>query len=73
MKNISGNAGNWVESEDPTKLYERNTETINVQDELNDLLKIQARLFTKHLKSNNKNIGDSLIVLDSAIKSLELN
>jgi hypothetical protein len=73
MKNISGSAGNWIGASEPTQLSERSKELVNVQDELNDLLKIQARLFTKHLKSNNKNIGDSLIVLDSAIKSLELN
>ncbi len=73
MKNISGSAGNWIESSKSTQLQERNTETVDVQEEMDELLRIQSKLFTKHLKSKSKNIGDSIIVIDSAINSLKLN
>jgi uncharacterized protein YbjQ (UPF0145 family) len=76
MKNLSGNASNWIEN---SSINEKINITkkenvkikITVEDELKTLRKIQSDLMKKYNKRSTKDLNDALIDLSDAIRALD--
>lgn len=70
--NISGSAASWTKHEEHI-VVERSSEIVNYSDVLSELDNLHIMLKAKYEIRPNKNVYDSLISVESAIKALLLN
>ncbi len=72
--NISGSAASWLpileEKESSTEIKAEVKETLDLTSDIGSLIQFKETLAEKYSTHQNKNIYDSLIFIESAIKSL---
>jgi len=72
--NISGSAASWLpileEKESSTEIKAEVKETLDLTSDIESLIQFKETLAEKYSTHQNKNIYDSLIFIESAIKSL---
>ena len=71
--NISGNAASWIKHEEPTVVTKRSNEIVSYTDVISQLNDLHTMLIARYETRPNKNVYDSLVSVESAIKALLLN
>ena len=70
MSNISGSAGNWIETKEVNSTTKRSNAVVDFTEDIQELNDLHTKLQTKYDSKPSKNIYDSLISVKSAINSL---
>ena len=68
--NISGSAGNWIETREVNSITKRSNTVVDFTEDIQELNDLHTKLQTKYDSKPSKNIYDSLIFIKSAINSL---
>lgn len=76
MKNLSGNASNWIEDDsgdanETLKKKKRESKKVEIINELKQLKKVGESLEKKYTQKTEKNLGDALSNLHNVIRSLK--
>ena len=71
--NISGSAAGWIETKEANSITEKSNEVVSYSDVISELDKLHTMIKHKYETRPNKNVYDSLISVESAIKALLLN
>ena len=76
MKNLSGNASNWIENDggdanETLKKKKRESKKVEIINELKQLKKVGECLEKKYTQKTEKDLGDALSNLDNVIRSLK--
>ena len=73
MSNISGSAVGWVDTKEANSITKKSNEVVSYIDVISELDKLHNMLKHKYETKPSKNVYDSLISVESAIKALLLN